>query len=329
MLITRALGQSVVVVDDVSTADIIVADVFHDRRGTVNTLQRYYNTALTIFLSAESHETLNGVWFDELVNDVHISLGHRRMAGVRNHIRWPCWLMYSLDPSCGCSFPPAFHAKVDPDEWFRRPGYSFLLTTHNLYPRPQLFNLMGSLGHGEVDCPSHCHADFQNSEWPGPHVPWPADKPRSARHPTAQGPDSPTRNAAKVNFSRYYKFSITPQNSRTREAGPGFNGEKVPQAHEASVIPIWWGDFPVEPGVFNDRRVLYYNDSSTSSDSALAAKVNELMTSPKARNEWFAEPVLECGAEEWLSSLCDRTVKLIREAWAKVLAGREKEGVKS
>lgn len=160
-------------------------------------------------------------------------------------------------------------------------------------------------------------------------MPWPADKPRSARHPTAQGPDSPARNAAKVNFSRYYKFSITPQNSRTREAGPGFNGEKVPQAHEAGAIPIWWGDFPVEPGVFNDRRVLYYNDSSVSSDTALAAKVTELMTSPEARKAWFAEPVLECGAEEWLSSMCDRTVTLIREEWAKVLAGREKEGVKS
>ena len=102
--------------------------------------------------------------------------------------------------------------------------------------------------------------------------------------------------------------------------------EKAPQALEAGTVPVYWGDQPLEAGVFNDRRILWY-DGSEASAAFVNRTVHQLMTDKDARAAWFSEPVLQCGAEEWIAKWCEGAAKKIGEEWGKVAALRaEAEG---
>jgi hypothetical protein len=64
----------------------------------------------------------------------------------------------------------------------------------------------------------------------------------------------------KIEYLRGYRFTICPENSRTRGAG-GYNTEKLGQAHHSGAVPIYWGD-AIDTEVFNPARVIVFNGSN-------------------------------------------------------------------
>jgi hypothetical protein len=186
-----------------------------------------------------------------------------------------------------------------------RPGFATLLSHHAPYPRTELFSLMSSLGFGQVDCPSDA---FHNVEWPGPHMTW-----------TPSAPHSHLPSGGKVEFLSHYKFNICPENSMTPEGrGPGgYSTEKAPQAFEAGTVPLYWGD-ALDEGAFNPKRIIRFNGSEEYVEQTVVA----LMTDLAARAAFFAEPVLQCGADAWLEAWCDRAADLLADEWAKVQQAR-------
>jgi hypothetical protein len=306
-LTERSLGRRIEVVDallpreaQLAAADIILLGPYGKRDRTVEVARRYRNSSVTIFVCGENTAVKKrpdfSEYFDHLADEARIVMGHRRDVGHR----LPYWLPYSLTRECGCSFPAAYRGRGDAEAWMARPGFAALIARHTPFPRPELYNLMSSLGFGRVDCPSDA---FHNVEWPGPHMTWPAGRPHS--HLASGG---------KVDFLRNYRFNICPENSRTPEGGPGYNTEKAPQALEAGAVPVYWGDSPLDPEAFNPRRILAFNGSSAAIEDAVRA----LMTDPDARSAFFAEPVLQCGADAWLDKWCDVAADLIAVEWSKV-----------
>jgi hypothetical protein len=122
------------------------------------------------------------------------------------------------------------------------------------------------------------------------------------------------RATGKLQFLSGYRWQITPENSLTRPlaTGAGYNTEKIAHAHMAGAIPIYWGDSPVDPEVFNPSRILYFSPKGRPedalSDVAALAKVLDtviaLETDPAARQRWFQEPVLARTADAWLKGWC-------------------------
>ena len=169
-----------------------------------------------------------------------------------------------------------------------------LLASRSPFPRPELFHLLSSLGHGSIDAPGQA---FHNVEWPGPHIHYPLE------NSIIQG---------KIEFMRHYKFAICTENSMSIE-GFGYNTEKLPNALESGAVPVYWGDGFIDT-VFNPKRYIRFNGTDLVS---VARTVNALMSDSTARAGFFAEPILECDADRVLAAWCNHAAKVFAREWEK------------
>ena len=78
----------------------------------------------------------------------------------------------------------------------------------------------------------------------------------------------------------------------------GYVTEKLPQAHVAGAVPLYWGDGVADSEVWNMRRVLLFDNST--SNAALLDTMLRLEHDIGFRHSWFEEPVLASGADAWL-----------------------------
>ena len=95
-----------------------------------------------------------------------------------------------------------------------------------------------------------------------------------------------------------------------RGYGPNVTGyvtEKLRQALLAGAVPLYWGDSPVEPGVLNEGRILHWDGDG----AAALATLRQLHENATAREAWFAQPVLEPGAQGWLEAWCGEAGDLL------------------
>lgn len=285
-------------------ADIVLVGTYGDPAEIRSSVRRLHRetSAVTIFVASEN--TDGGGFWDQLASDVDVSMGHRKDAAAANwtnYHRIPWWLPYSTDRSGRCEFLPELLASDGADaaaaavSWASRPGFAALLSSHTQYPRPELFAALTQLGtergFGRVDAPGRA---FHNIEWP------------------SNLPNSHLR--GKVEWLRGYRWQITPEGTRSAPPGSGqggYNTEKVADAHRAGAIPIYWGDTPLDPQVWNPQRIMHFEDGQA---DQLLRQVAQLETNTTARLLWFGQPVLQPGAPAWLTAWCDRFRLLVAAA---------------
>ena len=306
-ILVRATGLPVVaataslpVLEQWRQADIIYVGSFgRPDRGLLKLFAE--QRKLTVYIVSENaHWKSNPKypWFDmHCMQDVGVSFGSRRgivSYPLSNYMRMPWWMSVALRKDQHCTFLDSLYdeARRTPAQvaraWRARTGLALLLSHHYSHPRPTLYELMGKFGH--VDCPSSA---FHNMEWP---------KDLQNKHETG-----------KVQLLRRYRYNIAPENDRSYREG-GYNTEKVVQCLLGGTIPVYWGDTPFEPQVFNERRILQYLDGQNRS---ITDTVGQLERDAQFRLKWFSEPVLVPEAEAWLSRWCTDAENLLREALGK------------
>ena len=276
--------------DALAIADVIYIGVFEDRAASSKIARQFKSTAITIFFGSEN--TDNSPFDDQMVGEVAISLGHRRVALTASagsnggaYLRFPWWLPYTVRRETGaCQLPPAFSTQQSATDWLARPGFTALLSSHKAYPRQLLFDLVMTLGH--VDAAGKA---FHNAEWP------------------AGLPNHHQR--GKIEYLRGYRFTICPENSRTRGIG-GYNTEKLTQAHLAGAVPIYWGD-AIDIDVFNLARVILFDGSNTEEVLNIMKRLQE---DAEFRDAWFEQPILASTAGEWMKAWCANATRLFRDA---------------
>jgi hypothetical protein len=295
----RAVGRTLVPVntalaeqDALASADVILIGGYGSRPSALAIARKYRETAITIFIASEN--TDGGPFDDQLIGEVAISFGHRREAPQTSapegaigtaYLRLPWWLPYTVRRETGgCALPSLLYARTDPTAWRARPRFTALLSSHYSYPRGLLFNLTSSLGF--VEAPGKA---FHNSEWP------------------AALPNHHLR--GKVEYLSGFRFTVCPENSRTRGSG-GYNTEKLAQAHLAGAVPIYWGD-AIDTLVFNPARVIFFND--TNGDVVLHT-MRRLQDDASFRAAWFKEPILAPTAGAWLEDWCATAAQHFRAA---------------
>ena len=330
VLATAVTGREVVPLEDgigaLAKADIIFAGLNGPRGETAHLLSVHRSHAVCIWFAYENLDGYPGIGYgdfaDQLIDAVDISLGQARYVlspdvaadartppgavaaslavAAPNFVRTPWWLPYALEPG-RCALHPSLYARGDAAAWAARPGFAAQLAKHAPYPRTDLFanfsalaaelNAAGAAGRADrrVDAPGIA---FHNMEWPG-------------------GPNSHL--AGKIEFVANYRFNIQPENSRS--AGRGYNTEKMPQAHMAGAVPVWWGD-PIDDEVFNPARVLVLRDAGGGDldMAALVARARELETDAAAREAFFAQPILAPTANDYMERWCSRTSALLKKA---------------
>lgn len=290
----RAVGRALVPTDSAEGADVILFG-HHDHADALSVVRRFAATAISVFIG---YENLEGGAFDNMmVGDVDVSFGYRRekpqpsdgSTAATAYVRLPWWLPYTVTRERGgCALPQALYAPSNPNVWAQRMSFTALLSSHYAYPRAELFDLLSTLG--RVDAPGKA---FHNTEWP---------------------PDLPNSHLrGKLDYLRRFRFTICPENSRTRGAG-GYSTEKLAQAHLAGAVPIYWGD-PVDVQVFNPARVLVFNGSN---GADIVEAVRRLESDEGFRRRWFSEPVLSPTADSWIEGWCAAAAAALRGALARL-----------
>ena len=94
----------------------------------------------------------------------------------------------------------------------------------------------------------------------------------------------------------------------------GYVTEKLPQAHLAGAVPLYWGDGVVDSEVWNMRRVLLFDNST--SNAALLDTMLRLEHDVSFRRSWFEELVLASGADAWLAAFMLQLAGHFRRALA-------------
>ena len=315
---------------DLAGADVILVGTYGGRNDAASVIAGHRHHAVTVWFASENLDSfgqINGDARDELVDVVDVSLGMARFilppevlanphtppgavlaslaASSSNFVRTPWWLPYVLEPG-RCALHPSLYAVGDAAAWTARPGFATILTKHAPYPRTELFgnfsalalelNAMNASGRSDrrVDAPGIA---FHNMEWPG-------------------GPN--THLAGKVEFVSGYRFNLQPENSRTQSRG--YVTEKMPQAHMAGAVPVWWGD-PFEDEWFNPRRVLILDDDSVDGGipmPELLDRVRALEIDASARDAFFAEPILQPDASLRMHEWCTKVGGLFAAAVERV-----------
>lgn len=281
------------------SADIILFGPYGDRATSGRVARERRNASLTIFIGSENQWA--GGYHDQMVGDVHLSLGHRRdlehagpdALGGSAYQRLPWWLPYSIDydaPPGVCSFSPllmrhaAVPARVAAAEWASRRGDAALLSSHYAFPRPQLFHLLTAGAGLRVDAPGKA---FHNIEWP-------AGLPNHHLH-------------GKVDFLTGYRFNVCPENSLSGGGG-GYATEKLAHALMAGAVPVYWGD-PLDDQVWERRRVIVYDGGN---NATVLEAVHALLNDSAFREAWFSVPPLAPSAGEWLGGWCASAAGLVR-----------------
>ncbi len=272
-------------------AEVILVSVFGSRDSVISLVKNHSHHAVIIYIAGENTETRTG-HEDHLIDIVHLSFGHRVDLLSTNYLRIPWWLPYTIQRTVGkCMLPATLIHSVSAESWMKRPGYAALLSSHYAFPRPQLFELLSTLGN--ISSPGKA---FHNMDWPAN---W------SSFH---SSPDT-------LRFLRNYKFSICPENSKTRSNG--YNTEKLPRALIAGCVPIYWGDSPIDAQVFNPSRYILYDGFD---NETLLRTVGRLIHDDAFRNAFFEEPVLQPGAQKWVAGWCRKAASLVRNSFCPKLS---------
>jgi hypothetical protein len=282
--------------------------------------------AVTLFLGIENTEGSGGRYEDlrdHLVGVTTLSLGFRRDVEERArerepalraaaasgaadpldlplpYMRLPAWLppVVVRSNETGLAFPAALsreplgprEAAEAAEAWARREGFAALLSSHYAFPRGELFDALSALG--RVDGTG---AAFHTMDWPADEL----------------GPDTGHVGAAKLAFLRRYRFNACPENSRSSDGG--YTTEKMPQAHLAGAVPLYWGDAPFAE-VWSEERVVRFEPGGA--EARALETVRQLESNASFRAAWFARPVLRPGAGEWLAGWLAQLERLLADAF--------------
>ncbi|MEL6143454.1 MAG: glycosyltransferase family 10, partial [Bacteroidota bacterium] len=98
----------------------------------------------------------------------------------------------------------------------------------------------------------------------------------------------------KLHFISKYQFHICPENSNRS----GYVTEKIFHAHQAGVIPVYWGsDNAPEPMVLQPTSILFYYSSK---EEELLQQVKTLYTSESAYRAFRQQDLFVAGAAEYI-----------------------------
>ena len=333
----RALRRRLMPADG-EEPDMYIIGPYGGRRDDVEALAaRTRGRAVTLFLGIENSEGGGGRYEDlrdHLVGITTVSIGFRRdveasarerekemraaaAAGAasaadplnlaRPYLRMPGWLSIVCERSnaTGIALPAALvrsrapgpvpGAREEAEAWAQREGFAAILSSHFAYPRGELYDAFSAVG--RVDGPG---AAFHTIEWP-------ADLPNT-RH----------LGGGKVEFLKRYRFNLCPENSRSSDGG--YTTEKMPQAHLAGAVPVYWGDAPAE--VWSPRRVVRFEPERAGSVAEAMAVVAQLELNASFRAEWFARPLLADGAERWVAQWLEDAEALLRDAFGALASAK-------
>ena len=275
-----------------AAADVILASVFVDSRAELEALHAAHGArAVFIFVVGENTHERGSPFRDQLVPLADVSLGHRTDLAARSYLRFPWHLTTALVRRSASTaldavgFHPALLRRADADAWAARPGFALFINAHDAPPRRELVALAAALG--SVASPGRA---LNNMRWP---------------QGVANDVDG------KLELLSRHRFALCPENSVSPDGG--YVTEKLPQAHLEGAVPVYWGDAPrADAGVWNMRRVLLYANGS--SNAALMEAMVRLQGDAAFRDEWFSQPVLAAGAEEWLARFLRQLAAHMRRA---------------
>ena len=281
-VLQNVTGRTVEQIDTtrIAEADVIFVAAFAENRTLVEgMLAKYSAKAVIIFAVGENtHEPGYATYQDQLVPLADVSLGHRRDVKAPTYMRFPWWIPTALVRRSAAStldavgFHPALLQPADASAWVARPGFAVFVNAHEAHPRRELFGLVSSIG--RVDAPGRA----LNT------MPWPRDISNDI--------------AGKSELLSRYRFTLCPENSMSHDRG--YVTEKLPEAHVAGAVPLYWGDGAADDEVWNMRRVLLFDNRT--SNAALLDTMLRLDRDVNFRRAWFEEPVLASGADAWLAA---------------------------
>ncbi|CAG9461342.1 unnamed protein product [Pedinophyceae sp. YPF-701] len=104
---------------------------------------------------------------------------------------------------------------------------------------------------------------------------------------------------SKIDFFRNHLFCAVPENTQT----PGYVSEKLFDAARAGCIPIYAGDVPPEPHVFNPDRIIFARTMDEDGAKDVAAQVEALLNDRAALEAKFALPIFRPGAVKSLTAM--------------------------
>ena len=235
------------------------------------------------------------------------------------HLWTPNLIQYITDGD-NCVIHPRLSIQSNSTEWALRPKFAILASSHQMYPRPLLFDQFSILG-SKIDL-NVCSGDS----------PPPPLEPKCGRQIDAPGSawhnvDIPgvvigqnvnqVANSSSQRANLRYRFALTPENSRSWTQG--WMTEKIVNAHLTGQVPVYWGD-PILEELWNPRRILFLGDirefdSTEPNISSVLDTVQKLELSGEFRESFFKEPVLAPEAEQWVGAWCDASVRLLQRGF--------------
>ena len=323
----RALRRRLVPADG-AEPDLWIVGPYGGRRADVEQLAaRTRGRAVSLFIGIENADGSGGRYEefrDQMLGVTTVSLGFRldveaqararepalRAAAAlgvadplelpRPYVRFPGWLPLVAERSnaSGLALPAALlrrrsraEAREEAEAWARREGFAAILSSHYAFPRNDMFDEMSKLELGRVEGTGLA---FHTMDWPEAEL----------------GPNTGHLGGAKRAFLQRFRFSLCPENSRSGDGG--YTTEKMPQAHLAGAVPVYWGDEPAE--VWSPARIVRFEGRAGGSAEAAAA-VRALVENATFRAEWFERPVLRDDAAEWLAAWLRDLEALLADAF--------------
>ncbi len=225
-----------------------------------------------IFWTGENTEFLAHASFDDYcIKDVDLALGYKRLNN-KNYLRFPLWIYYIF---IDCNSIDEVAIKVDQINNFKPKKTKFcaLISRHDnkieyqskfkdkehiLNVRSQLYHLLNPIE--SVSCPGNL---FHN--------------------------DSTLKTEFyddKQNYLAQFKFNICPENG----LGDGYCTEKLFHAFDAGCIPIYWGEYPPEPGCVNQDSFLFFDGKN---HDYIFNEVSRLNSNDGLYNAFIARPKLK------------------------------------
>ena len=281
-VLQNVTGRAVQQIDTarIAEADVIFVAVFAENRTLLEAVVAKYSAkAVIIFAVGENtHEPRDLAYRDQLVPLADVSLGHRRDVHAPTYMRFPWWIPTALARRSTTSsldavgFHPALLQPANASAWSARPGFALFVNSHEAHPRREMFALASSIR--------------------------PVDSPGRALNTMAWPRELSNDIAGKGELLLRYRFTLCPENSMTHDRG--YVTEKLPQAHLAGAVPLYWGDGVADSEVWNMRRVLSFDNRT--SNAALLDTMLRLERDVDFRRAWFEEPVLASGADAWLAA---------------------------
>ena len=246
LLFEASGGRPVVAAKAIDTADVVLAGhlgLGPDKVPPVFCAARARG-AVTIYFTGENDANfMPAEAVTHFVDLVDVSFGMRADVTAANYLRAPIWLFYpGISLGDGDTF--VLPAGLTGGEgggggavaWRARPRFAALVARDTgKGARPALLALFDRLRRGRVRLPSA-----------GGNMPWPACLPNNA--------------AGKVAFFRTARFALVPENSVTPWGG--YTTEKLMHALSSGAVPVYWGDWPPDPNVFNSARVLRFDGTA-------------------------------------------------------------------